>query len=455
MKAFDGGEHNSTHPDEANDSPWVSGAVEIQLQEGLQPEVRMASNGAMCEFDVASDASALGALNEMLLKNACRQAVPIFETTADEVAGARAMSLEPDVEVPDLSGFYTLYFPEGQDVRAIVEELRQLPEVLHAARLPTTKPACPHTGVLPGELLLGQDDQTQALQWYIFRCRIERAWRLGYTGKGVVIADIDWGFMTTHPDLASRFNMKMAHNSADNSCDVSQGGNLSHGTAVMGLAGAAANNTGMIGVAHDAELWPIQVNVTPQQVVEPLSWARAIEWVTKANSGNKRKVMILEGQTSEAGNITQIASIRAAVQYAIACGLVVCVPAGNRGRPVEIDDDGNRFDPAGIIVGATFFDDQPHTDSNYGPSVVVSAPGDDNYDLTCTDDPQKLHKLEFGGTSGATAKVAGAVALMLEANQYLRHADIKEILSKTGTTISIDMGNFLNCEEAVLAALTL
>jgi hypothetical protein len=66
-------------------------------------------------------------------------------------------------------------------------------------------------------------------------------------------------------------------------------------------------------------------------------------------------------------------------------------------------------------------------------------------------------KNNFGGTSGAAAKVAGAVALMLQANPYIRHSDVREILNRTGTHIVTandgrPIGRFLDCEAAVLAA---
>jgi len=87
---------------------------------------------------------------------------------------------------------------------------------------------------------------------------------------------------------------------------------------------------------------------------------------------------------------------------------------------------------------------------------VVSAPGDDEHDVTCGIEDGKPFKNDFGGTSGAAPKVAGAVALMLEANPYIRHSDLREILNRTGTHIVTEddkpMGRFLNCEAAVLAA---
>ncbi|HXG91356.1 MAG TPA: S8 family serine peptidase [Blastocatellia bacterium] len=62
----------------------------------------------------------------------------------------------------------------------------------------------------------------------------------------------------------------------------------------------------------------------------------------------------------------------------------------------------------------------------------------------------------FGRTSGAAAKVAGVIALMLEANRKLTIDDIRVILS-AGTPVASDadkpVGAFLDAEAAVCEAL--
>jgi subtilisin family serine protease len=450
-------------PDAQADEPsWIPGIVEIQLRGGTQPEVAPALDGGTCAFSSGAESFQFSELNDTLQRYGCRNAVPVFDTTHEETVEAEAETFDEDIDVPDLRGFYTLHFPEGADVLSIANELQKLTGVERAVPVPKTRPACVHVMALPNDTLLGAGDQAEDKQWYIFRCRVECAWAMGFTGKGVVIADIDWGFLIEHPDLSPRLNLSRAFNSADGSPNVSQGDDIHHGTGVLGLAGAAANGDGIVGVAYGAELWPIQVNDTPSSdFIDPQSWARAIRHVSRAHSGDMRKVIILEGETFKGRNITQVPSISAAVLHAIARRAVVCVPAGNGRHQVELDDQNQPFDPVGILVGATTFSDQPYEDCNFGDAVVVCAPGDPKSDLTCSDNLNDPYRLNFGATSGATAKVAGAVALMLEANPRLRHADVAEILSTTGVPIISEaeeelplkkFGRFLNCEEAVLAA---
>ena len=51
-------------------------------------------------------------------------------------------------------------------------------------------------------------------QWYIYRCRANQAWGMS-SGGGVVIADIDWKYRTTHQDLAPRLDLSHTYNSFD------------------------------------------------------------------------------------------------------------------------------------------------------------------------------------------------------------------------------------------------
>ena len=152
---------------------------------------------------------------------------------------------------------------------------------------------------------------------------------------------------------------RTTYNAVDGGTDVTHGTHAAHGTAVLGIAGARANNAGVAGYAPEATLWAIQADSSPNPRVFEEPWAEAIDYVRRTDAGGRRKVIILEVQTSPLfGNYEQIPSVHRAIRAAIADGCVVCVAAGNGNRPADRTDGGEPFDPSGsILVGATAYDE--------------------------------------------------------------------------------------------------
>jgi subtilisin family serine protease len=379
---------------------------------------------------------------------------------------------EAVASLPPLQSFVRLWFPSAEEAAAAARELDALPDVDRAQVVPWLAP--PQTPV-PQDPFIG----TAAMgvthvpgtpyqhQWYLHRTSVPGAWALGARGAGVVIADIDWGYLTTHQELMSRLEMARAYNSADRTNKVSQGQDVDHGTAVMGLVGAAAEGRGMAGYAPEADLWPVQGN-SDSVGASYDHWADGILYATAQPSGGRRKVILVELETrSMSGNCEQRLVVNTAIRRAIARNMVVCVPAGNGGREAHLADNGVTAITAtgSILVGATRWHDtidQRDEDSNWGPWIVVSAPGDSDYDVTCSNAANDAYRNRFGGTSGAAAKVAGVAALMLSVNPALTHDQVREILRCTGTPIVPEssaphkfVGKMLNAAAAVKAAIAL
>ncbi len=72
-------------------------------------------------------------------------------------------------------------------------------------------------------------------------------WNMGYTGEGVIVAVIDTGVQTTHPDLVANIHPTLRFNAITGTSNQSpplfENGSF-HGTAVAGLIGATWNNLG-------------------------------------------------------------------------------------------------------------------------------------------------------------------------------------------------------------------
>ena len=431
---------------------WLEGVVEVEFHEGVQPTISQPNKNNLSN------------LNKVLKTNNCLSAEMIFDVSEEEAESHKnAATFGNGEEFPNLNNFMVFIFPETADVQDIAHELRRLGEIKNA--LPVPKAIPPQNPL--DEPLVGRGDQVIVdpnsgleNQWYIFRCKANHAWDMSL-GDNVVIADIDWGYRISHQDLASRLDLSHAYNSYDGGTNVSHGDSIRHGTAVMGIAGGADNGVGMAGFAPNSVLWPIQANSGPGPRRDSLNtWAKAIDWVRRADSQGKRKVIILEVQTGSFGNYESVLSVNAAIRTAIAHGVVVCVAAGNGNRDAGIDDSGNPIIETGsILVGATKYHSTENRRagfSNYGSRITVSAPGDGGHDVTCESSSDTSYRNGFGGTSGATPKVAGTVALMLSVNPNLTHQEIRIILNMTGTHIVTDstkpVGTFLNSEAAVREA---
>ncbi len=440
----------------------------------------LAANTAGYLGDAVGTAPPDVALRGVLRRYGLREARPVFTGDQVQAEQARLDAIRADAatgavspeqagaleRLPPLSSFMRLRFPPGTRASDVTAELKRLPEVNKAVVVPKAAPPMlalsePHpTDPYIGGGSLAPDPATGLeSQWYLHRTRVPQAWQYS-RGANVVVADVDWGFRVSHQEL--RTAIDRTYNAVDGGADVTQGASAAHGTAVLGIAGARADGVGIVGYAPEASLWAIQGDSGPNAPVFREPWAEAVDFVRRTDSQRRRKVVIVEVQTWPlGGNYEQVPSVHRAIRAAIADGCVVCVAAGNGNRPADRTDSNEPFDPTGsILVGATAYDANSNKRaqfSNYGSRVVVSAPGDVQHDLTCGQALDSSYRNGFGGTSGATPKVAGTVALMLSINPDLTPGDVRDILSGTGSALMEDpgkpIGTFLNAEAAVAEAL--
>ncbi|MBY5523584.1 S8 family serine peptidase [Rhizobium leguminosarum] len=478
--------------------PADAGRGSADAPEGLPPtsdedlvvEVELAPNaipvgsaltanavGYLAESSAAAPADV--ALRGLLRQYGLLSARPVFtpqQVQAEQLrldaaraaAAAGAVSIEQMSaleRLPPRSSYVRLRFPANTSALEVTTALKRLAEVNKAEVVPKAAPPMLALMELPpsdpnvGEGSPIPDPQTGLeSQWYLHRTRVPQAWQYS-RGANVVVADIDWGFRTSHQEL--RTAIEHTYNAVDGGSDVNQGPSAAHGTAVLGIAGARADGIGIAGYAPEAALWAIQADSGPNEPVFAEPWAEAVDYVRRTDSQRRRKILILEVQTGQGGNYEQVPSVHREIRAAIADGCVVCVAAGNGNRPADRSDSDVPFDPTGsILVGATSYDPRLNKRaffSNFGSRIVVSAPGDLNHDMTCGQASDSAYRNGFGGTSGATPKVAGTVALMLSVNPDLTHNDVRDILSGTGSMPVDDpgkpIGMFLNAEAAVAEAL--
>lgn len=247
----------------------------------------------------------------------------------------------------------------------------------------------------------------------------ETKWTQGYTGKGIIIAVLDTGCNTEHPDLSDRivggYNFTKEH-SGDISIFSDTNG---HGTHTAGIIAGSKNNKGIVGVAPKASLLILKVlNKLGGGKIESLIDAihYSIDW--RGSNGEKVRVISLSLGTKSPNK-----ELHKAIQRAIANDISVVAASGNNG---DGDMNTNEYRYPGayeevIVVGATDQLNQVARFSNTNEFIDLYAPGVDIYSTYLNEEYAIL-----SGTSMAAPHVSGAIALLLEEYEEKNKTKIKE-----------------------------
>ncbi|MEF8747646.1 MAG: cadherin-like domain-containing protein [Candidatus Accumulibacter propinquus] len=268
---------------------------------------------------------------------------------------------------------------------------------------------------------------------------------LAYTGASTRVFVIDNGFDYNHSDLAPNYNFALDYDFETNTDDAFGGPTDSHGTAVAGIIGAAANGTGAVGVAFNTELVGYRVY-----------------WLT-----NIRDAILSAGSDELGGDVMNISmglvdgtefatgsiydeienSIRDAVGLGRGgLGTTIVKSAGNSRESnydVNADDWGN--DTRQVVVAAVDQNGFVSWYSSYGAANLVSGFGTPG-EVVTTDrvgadgyNPTDFTS-GFNGTSSAAPMVTGVVALMYDASAGLGWRDVQSILANSARHVGSAVG---------------
>lgn len=274
------------------------------------------------------------------------------------------------------------------------------------------------------------------------------------TGDGMIVAVVDSGFDSDHPDLAGSLwvNPAEACGSADldgnglagdchgwnfttNSPDVDNGPGGSHGATVAGVIGARKDNgRGSAGVAPDITLMPLVIG--SGEKVDVNLGAQAIRYAADHGAS------VVNASWGGPVTGTALTNLQAAVDYAASKGVLVVAAAGNDSG----DRDAAPLYPASltqpnvVTVGNSTAADTVAPSSAYGAtSVDLFAPG--TYVVTTWNDGD--YRL-VSGTSIAAPQVAAALALYqatmptasLEQVRAALLADVDPVAAFAGRSVS-------------------
>jgi type VII secretion-associated serine protease mycosin len=300
-----------------------------------------------------------------------------------------------------LPGIYKLSAPVGTgvDVQAAVAALQATGAVSYAGPNHLY-----HAMLAPNdsEYVAGQ-------QWGLTQIKAEQAWDITTGSSDIIIALLDTGVATDHPDLGKFVpGYDFVNNDSDPYDDHG------HGTYTAGIAAAQTNNgQGVAGVAWGARIMPVKVLGARGQGSEEAIGV-GIRWAV--DHGARIISMSLGGDEDSP-------VMRDAVQYASDHNVLIVASAGNTpdGKP----NYPAAYDPV-LAVGASGRNDTYTGFSSWGPYVDVTAPG---VGILSTAWDNGTLTYEYGnGTSASCPFVSGVAALIWSVNPNLTAAQVKQII---------------------------
>lgn len=237
-------------------------------------------------------------------------------------------------------------------------------------------------------------DGGEVADWGHGSIDVPSAWKVT-KGKGVVVAILDTGCDFDHRDLKEQIvGSKDFTGSRSGASDVN-----GHGSFCAGVVAAAENSTGVVGVAPEAKLLIVKV-LGDKGSGSSSGIAAGIDYA--ADQGAHVISMSL-------GSTQRDPFTCAAIDRAVARGVIVCVAAGNSG-PRENTVGWPGSCPDAVCVAAV--DESLHAAgfSSRGQRLDVSAPG-----VAIRSCYPGDRFATMSGTSMATPYVAGCAALYVAA----------------------------------------
>lgn len=363
----------------------------------------------------------------------------------------------------------------------LAKRWRTLISIKRLARSPGVASAEPNYRVRPTASV---NDEAYSLQWHYPLISVPGAWETTVGDPGVIVAVVDTGVLSGHPDLQGQLVagydfIRDAREAADgdgidpNPEETIGGGDPAavnfHGTHVTGTIAARGNNgIGVTGVAYGARVMPLRALAasggTGYDVNQAVRYAAGLENDSGTFPDAPAQVINLS-----LGGGGFSASTQRLYDEINALGIIVVAAAGNESStspsyPASYDNV--------ISVSAVNTQQQITNYSNTGSAIDLAAPGGDgSQDFNGDGYPDGVLSTggadgEFAytflsGTSMAAPHVAGVMALMKSVNPNLSASDVNRLLAQGD--LSDDIGSpgrdnlyghgIINARKAIEAAL--
>lgn len=355
---------------------------------------------------------------ELFSQLAVSEISPVFTTPFGDPALAASLGMDR---------MFSAKVPAGSDILAMIARaqpiLNRAVESLHVDGLASIA-AVPNDSSLGLQYSLRNTGQNVEGQVGTAGKDIDavRAWDISTGNAQTLIAIVDTGISTTHPDVALKV-MERRNFTSTNTTDSDD--RHGHGTHCAGISAARTNNNvGIAGVCWGCSL--VGAKVLDDGGSGQWAWVAAgIQW-----SADVRGMRII---SMSLGGVANDPAVEAAVNYALGRNVLVIAAAGNNYGGSVIYP---AMLPTTVAVSSTDNRDQLSTFSSVGPAVDIAAPGTNIY--SCYDYVSSPNSYTYmSGTSMATPHVSGVAGLVLSINPNLTAAQVRTILESS----VIDLGS--------------
>ena len=349
----------------------------------------------------------------------------VLMDTSKTAAKELAKKLGADLRITFDGSFATLTLPEGvtfMDVAQEGEYLSDLPKMSidYQARIAEVVPEDENGERIPARPQYVVTDGSYELQQYLDYINMQDVWDTS-TGEGVVVAVIDTGIDTDHPEFVGRISpysynasedkIVKDYKTADGSYDWSliedeQG----HGTSVAAVIGASMGSGEMVGIAPDVTLLVIKADCYADGIFK-----RSSDLVHGLYYAIEHDAHVVN--MSFGGEFNFYAD---AAELAKDSDIILVAAAGNHGDSSEIYP---AADENVIGVGALAANSWELAKfSAYGQNTNIVAPGQDIFTAAMGGGYRVVP-----GTSVASPIVTAALALM-KSNTTYKYASNEKII---------------------------
>lgn len=381
---------------------------------------------------IASAIDAVAKLSAMLGDASVRRCFGSMSVQELDDLVTRALAKDPDYEPPNFDRFFEIEIPDGVDAAVIVHLLRLLSGIVEYAYV---------AGIPSNPNVIGTTNPLFGQQTYLAPAPTgigaAAAWTKGADGAGVRLIDIEQGWFLGHDDLPKPIHLLEGVNEASS---------YFHGTAVLGVIVGIDDVRGIVGIAPECTVDVLSHSLPRgQKRRERLPEVIA----SAARSLNCGDVLLLEVENIVTINGTKqtlpVESERLesdTIRLATKAGVIVVEAAGNGSVDLDffVDDDGKHtlncglpleFRDSGAIMVGACTSSFPHSKLNrsnngsridcnaFGERIATTGDPDHPDKRDAYVDPNRQYKpgiFGFGGTSGASAIIAGVCLLV----QHLR-----------------------------------